>query len=54
MDKDEMKKHMEDLKEMDKHLSKNDNYHCVNKWTPIAELAKPIWKKKLTEDKNEI
>ena len=54
MDDDEMKKHMNELKKMYNHLSNNDSHHYVNKWIEIAELAKPIWKKKLAEDKNEI
>ena len=34
---------MEDLQKMYNHLTKNDSHHYVNKWTPIAKLAKPIW-----------
>ena len=39
---------------MHDHLTTNNSYHCVNKWTPIAKLAKPIWEKKLEDDKLEI
>ena len=45
---------VEDLQKMYNHLTKNDSYHYVNKWTPITKLAKPIWEKKLEKDKLEI
>ena len=45
---------MIELKKMHHHLTNNYNSLFVNQWIPIAELAMPIWEKKLTQDEKVI